>query len=105
MADAEASLSTSIETMSCGLICFKSPASPQGNPSMTTSGAFEPLSDELPRMRTVDEAPGSCEELTTCTPATRPCNSPSIELAGMSVSFSALTEATEPVRSLFLTCP
>ncbi len=42
------------------------------------------------RDRRKHEAPGSCEELTTCTPATRPCNSPSIELAGMSVEFLGL---------------
>ena len=72
---------------------------------MTTSGAFEPLSDELPRMRTVDEAPGSCEELTTCTPATRPCNEASGFDAATIANRPASTLTIEPVRSRFSAVP
>ena len=102
---ADASLSTSILTISAGFICFRSPASPKGNPSTTTRGALDPFNELPPRIRTVDDAPGSCDELTTCKPAARPCSKLSTELAGISCNLSIFTVATEPVRSLFFTLP
>ena len=105
MAEAEASLSTSIDSMSETLICERFPASPSGNPLTTMSGVFEPSSELLPRMRMTAPEPGSCEVFITCRPAARPCSSPSTEVEGMLVRSFILTEATEPVRSLFLTAP
>ena len=105
MADAEASFSTSMETMSWGFTSDRLPASPMGKPSTTSSGALEPRMEELPRTRTTDEAPGSWELLVICTPAMRPCMRLSMELAGTLVMLSVFTEATLPVRSLFFIWP
>ena len=45
-----------------------------GKPSMTISGWLLLLMELMPRMVIIEEAPGTPEELTTFTPATRPCN-------------------------------
>ena len=105
MAEEEASFRISIDSMSEGLICDRLPASPMGNPSTTISGVFEPLSELLPRIRTTAPAPGSCEVFMICNPAARPCNSPSIDGAEMSLMASIFTETTDPVRSLFFMLP
>ena len=94
-----------MDTMSCGLIWARLPASPKGKPSTTRSGALEPFTEELPRTRTVEAAPGSWELLVTWTPATRPCMRDSMEWEGLTMSSSGSREATDPVRSLFFMRP
>ena len=70
MAVAEASLSTSILSMSFGSKYLISV--PIGMPSTTYSGLLSPKFD-IPRIVTLGLLPGAPDEFTTVTPATCPC--------------------------------
>ena len=74
-------------------------------PSITYSGSLPALIELVPRIRIDVSAPGLPEFWVTCTPAALPCSAWSREVTGTAFSSSALTDATEPVRSLFLAVP
>ena len=100
---AEASFNTSIEAMSEGLRFCKEPPI---NPSITTSGPVSAVIELIPRTRIVLSCDGSPEPDNTDTPAIRPCNASETFPVGVVFKASdALTDATAPVRSLFLWTP
>ena len=103
MAVAEASFNTSIDSISDGLISPMPPVT--GTPSITYNGSLLAVIERLPRIITLGVEPGDQLELETTTPGMRPCNASDAVVAGTAVIFAALTEATAPVRSLFLTVP
>src|SRR6188768_3118234 len=59
--------------------------------------------DPPPRMRITTSAPGEPSAEVTCTPASRPARASAAEDNGTSFNCFALTDDTEPVRSLLLT--
>ena len=97
-ADADASLSTCIDSISAGLI---SATEVNWIPSTTNKGSLEPKVLK-PRIRIFAPAPGTPEEVTV-TPAARPCNKLSMFGPGFAVMSLTFTTATAPVTS-FLRC-
>src|SRR5688572_28471842 len=104
MAVADASFSTSIDSMSDGLISaiglvvlpptafWARLDAWMGIPSTIYKGSLDPLMEAVPRMRTKTPPPGDPEFVLTCTPEARPCKSWS-ELAEGTLAISpALTE-------------
>ena len=78
MAEEEASFSTSIDSMSLGLMSFMA----RVIPSTMTIGALLWLIDEPPRMRNVGASPGSELVVETCIPATLPFRASPTEVTG-----------------------
>ena len=111
MAVAEASLRMVNDSMSLGLIearALLTPSMPEletGRPSTTIIGSCWALSDEAPRTRIVAALPGWPVPGVTTTPALLPSIRSAGEETRPLLSWSALTVATEPVMSFFLTAP
>ena len=99
MAVEEASFKISMEAISAGLISFKLPFI-SGNPSTTYNGSFPDCMEPAPRIRNMGDSPGALL-VNTATPGARPCNDSSGLFEVTAVISAALTEVTEPVRSLF----
>src|ERR1044072_2779320 len=110
MAVAEASFSTSTDSMADGLM-VANPCAPRtsslncGNPSITYNGSLPPAIDETLRTRTLMPAPGCPDVCCTCTPASRPDTACSTLTTGISRSFSLRIEDTAPVSSVFRWVP
>src|SRR4029079_7430956 len=69
-----------------------------GKPSMTYSGSLLPVTDDPPRMRIDNAAPGADDACVTMTPGAAPASVCSSESVGVWATLG-VTEATEPVRS------
>ena len=76
-----------------------------GTPSITYSGWVLPENEFTPRIWMLRPEPGAPSFWVTCTPATLPCRPRSMDNGLPIISSSRLSEATEPVRSLFFTEP
>ena len=104
MAAAEASFSTSIDSMSLGLISDKFPE--KGIPSKITKGLFDAVMEFVPRISIVFDDPSALEEFSvTCKPAATPWSICSTLTLVFDSSTSLFTETTEPVMSLFFCVP
>src|SRR5699024_4605142 len=97
MAVAEASLSTSIDSILLGLIVEIPDVITI--PSTTYNRLLDALIDPYPRMRTRVRPPGRPELVVTFTPATFPDNASSVLDVGRLINSSLFTELTEPVKS------
>src|ERR1051325_4386062 len=98
----DASFRTSIDSMSPGLISFRS--APM-TPSTTTNGSLSPCKELPPRTRSRSSAPGCAFVVCTCNPGASPAIAWSARASGL-VSMSWLdTEPTEPVRSFLSWVP
>ena len=100
MAVAEASLSTSIDSMSRGFKVSIADSDIKGTPSTTYNGVFEAESERLPRMRISPTEPGR-SFVVISTPAALPCKASKALLTGRAVNCSDPTLVIAPVTSLF----
>ena len=97
MAAAEASLSTSSEAMSFGLISESGPS--YGMPSRTTSGSVLAVIELRPRMRTLMPGSAPPDEVVTVTPGVAPCSACTTLVLGLSRNRVESTETMAPVTS------
>ena len=98
IAVAEASLSTSIDSISEDEI---SEILSIGNPSTMNRGLLSCVIEPPPRTRICTSASGAPSATVTCTPAIRPARADSVLAIGIDVSALPFTDDTEPVRSRF----
>ena len=94
----EASLSTSIRSISEGLMSF---ILSEGIPSITYRGSLFP-NVPIPRIRMEVPEPGAPLLCSTVTPDMRPCRALLIPDTDMSFRLPIFTDETDPVRSAFL---
>ena len=102
MAVDEASFSTSMLSM---VSADTSSMLDTCTPSTMNSGSFDCVMEPPPRTRMAISLPGrpSCD--ITFTPGSWPCRASATVATGLAASFSPVTEATEPVRSLRFIVP
>ena len=107
MADDEASFSTSIDCISCGLILLRSKLSSIGTPSTTYSGLDDALSliEVAPRTFICTDEPGAPDVDCMSTPASSPCSAAATLVSGRSTRASPFTCATALVISPRFTEP
>lgn len=120
IAVADASLRTSMFSMSLGLIIdnglstvllpefaslFGVPLASNGMPSITYSGCVLVLVEFAPRIVILIPAPGAPSLRLTCTPAILPCSPLPKSVGVPRISSSELMEAMAPVRSLLRIFP
>src|SRR2546427_1221311 len=119
MAVAEASFSTSIDSMSEGAsvesglvvvivvklgsdgpsVNLEIPAVPTGTPSITYSGWLSPVVEVTPRICTAMAPPGAASPCVTVAPGALPCSACCRLTTAVFCSWSGGTDATAPVRS------